>query len=70
MKSSVKNNPVEMIGKNCKHNYDKFKHKWFKDIKHKTKSHVCSLTLKRCGLNHTCDCFDGNGKLIFERKTK
>jgi len=68
MKSSVENKSVEIIGKNCKRNYDKFTHKWFNGIKHKRKSYVCSLTLKCCGLNHTCDCFDGKGKLMFERR--
>jgi len=28
----------------------------------------CLFTGKLCGQNTTCDCFDGKGKLMFERR--
>ena len=60
MKSKDKNNPIKVIGKNCKWNEEL--------IIKKRKHHQCSLNLTKCGLNHTCDCFNNNGKLCFERK--
>ena len=51
MKSSVKNKSVKVIGKNCKYNLIILK----------------GIKNKRCGLNHTCDCFDDNGGLCFDR---
>jgi len=34
----------------------------------KRKLYYCDQTNKRCGQNTTCNCFDDNGKLMFERK--
>jgi len=70
LKSKEKNKSVKVIGKNCKYNED-INHIVnlldYHSIENK-KIHRCSIKLKRCGLNHTCDCFNGKGKLYFERK--
>lgn len=66
MKSKQMNNPVKVIGKNCKHNYITLKDYLVKNIK----IHYCIISHKRCGLNSTCNCFDNQGKLCFERKDK
>lgn len=59
MKRKQIKNYIKVCGKNCK---------WNKEhINDNRKSHYCFFTMKRCGLNHTCDCFK-DGKFRFERK--
>jgi len=54
----MKNESVEMIGKNCKHTYWSF-----------TNFYLCRINkYKKCGMNNTCDCFNDKGMLMFERR--
>jgi len=38
------------------------------EFKKTRRFYYCYFTMKRCGQNTTCNCFDDNGKFRFERK--